>query len=325
MQNEELFFRAENDDGNEPLILDNGEIEFNIEREDKKDRKKLKIFSQFCFIAPIIILFLLISTIMIGLKLDDRIDSWKTVFIPIWLCILTSFIYLVTRWIIFFSKLKLNDNIENLQVMIFLTLTLATFTVFSTTAYIKQFSVTTILALKIEFICLYVYFGIMFFFSIYSIFKTNKWLEKTMILFSTLSIFILLISFILANLKLENKLNTTWATTLTPLWILFSMPIIWPIISCFMIYCGSKINCKKMWDVSRKDNSEGFLLTIVGLLLSLIFFPIFLSILMIVHKIDGSIAKTFSSSLVPIDALFSLLFLISLYSFIKDTKKNLIR
>jgi uncharacterized protein YqhQ len=84
-----------------------------------------------------------------------------------------------------------------------------------------------------------------------------------------------------------------------------------------------KIHCKQLWDVSRKDNSEGFLLTMISILTTLILFPIFLSCLMLVNKISGNIKKSFSSTLVPLDVLLSVLFVVSLYSFIKQTRKIL--
>ena len=225
----ELLYSVENDDGyEEPLI--------SFESEKKNignTTKKLRIFSQFCMIIPPILLLLIISTIMLGLKLDGKLESWKIVFLPIWLGMSISIAFLLGRWVIFFLKIKLNDNLESTQILSFLSFSLISFSFFSIFVYYKQ--INTKLSWNVVFIGLHLYFGLLTFLLFFSIFKAKKILEKTVIFFSAISLCILFVTLLFINLRLENKLDSTWSVTLMPLWILCGMPILAPIFSCFFV------------------------------------------------------------------------------------------
>jgi len=302
-----------------PLLLDESELKVE-EKEGKEGTKKMKIATQICLFAPIFFLLILIFTIFLGLRLDNKIESWATTFVPNWLFFITFALFLTVRWIFCWMKIKMKDSFDSPKILLLISSFIVAIGWFNSITFAK-INAQAPLGWEVAFFPVHLFFVFLSILSFFSFLKSKDWTEKSIsILLSTL--FLTLFSlFICIDLKLQNIILSSWGIVLIPLWILFALPFIGSFLACLLVYWKKeRMNCSKLFDCGREDNAEGFLFTLVGILSALIIFPFFIVAIMLVNILNGSTAKTFSSSFVPLEILEFGALLCSLYFLFKRYK-----
>ena len=284
--------------------------------------KRVKLATQVCLFSPLFCLFLLLFVVLLGLKLDKEMESWTLTFLPLFLFFLSLLSLSISRCVLSFKGVRVKDSFDSPKLLLLFSGGVLSTLLFSLFAFlcVERKSVSGV-GWNFAFLPLELYSALVGGLSVYGVVKNKEWTEKAVAAYFAAILFSLFSFFLCLHLKLQNLLFSSWTVTLTPLWLLFSLPLLGSSLSCLLVLWKKEgMSCSKLFDCSRQDNAEGFLFGLVGLLSAALLLPFFLMSVMIVSIVNGSSTKNFSSSFIPLEIFLFLSFLLSIYTSAKRCK-----
>jgi hypothetical protein len=124
---------------------------------------------------------------------------------------------------------------------------------------------------------------------------------------------------LLIVLRLVDVFAGPWVLAMSPFFLLCAMPIVAPILSCILLtFTSPRPTCLHLWNCQRADPAEGVLFGTAGVLLGAFLFPLLISLVLLLPKMDGGDSgRLYIVALLPIAVQLFALFVAALVSMLR--------